>query len=88
VPRAGEAAGCFQSVVFSERHGDGESPGSVMWRIRQEFDQMPGLCINRAQAEQLWQLERSATAIALEALVAIGYLRITRQGFVRADMFH
>lgn len=82
-----ETAVDANAVAVSERD-IGTALGGVIWRIRLEFDQMPGLCISRAQAEQLWQLERSATAIAFEALVAIGYLRVTRQGFVRADMFH
>ena len=86
-------AGNDESAVRTAATALGDAPregalsAAVMWRIRLEFDAMPGLCISRAQAEQLWQLERSATAMALEALVAIGYLRVTRHGFVRADMF-
>jgi len=51
--------------------------------IRSEYDEMPGLCLTRAQVQRLWLLEPAACDNVLQALVEAGYLRLTPDGYVR-----
>lgn len=51
--------------------------------IRSEYDEMPGLCLTRAQVQRLWLLEPAACDTVLSALVDAGYLRLTPSGYVR-----
>ena len=51
--------------------------------IRSEYDEMPGLCLTRAQVQRLWLLEPAACDTVLRALVDAGYLRLTPGGYVR-----
>jgi hypothetical protein len=51
--------------------------------IRAEYQEMPGLCLTRAQMQRLWLLESAACDTVLRTLVNAGYLRITPSGYVR-----
>lgn len=51
--------------------------------IRSEYQEMPGLCLTRAQVQRLWLLEPAACDNVLRALVDAGYLRLTAGGYVR-----
>ena len=51
--------------------------------IRSEYEEMPGLCLTRAQVQRLWLLEPTACDSVLRALVDAGYLRLTPGGYVR-----
>lgn len=51
--------------------------------IRAEYDEMPGLCLTRAQVQRLWLLEPDACDHVLRALLDAGYLRLTSGGYVR-----
>jgi hypothetical protein len=51
--------------------------------IRSEYDEMPGLCLTRAQVQRLWLLEPAACDNVLRAMVDAGYLRVTANGYVR-----
>jgi hypothetical protein len=51
--------------------------------IRSEYEEMPGLCLTRAQVQRLWLLEPAACDNVLRALVDAGYLRLTPGGYVR-----
>lgn len=51
--------------------------------IRSEYDEMPGLCLTRAQVQRLWLLEPIACDTVLSALVDAGFLRLTPGGYVR-----
>ena len=51
--------------------------------IRSEYEEMPGLCLTRAQVQRLWLLEPTACDNVLRALVDAGYLRLTPGGYVR-----
>ena len=51
--------------------------------IRSEYEEMPGLCLTRAQMQRLWLLEPTACDHVLRALVDVGYLRLTPGGYVR-----
>lgn len=51
--------------------------------IRSEYNEMPGLCLTRAQVQRLWLLEPNACDHVLRALVDAGFLRLTPGGYVR-----
>jgi len=51
--------------------------------IRSEYEEMPGLCLTRAQVQRLWLLDPAACDDVLRALVDAGYLRLTSGGYVR-----
>lgn len=51
--------------------------------IRSEYEEMPGLCLTRAQVQRLWLLEPAACDNVLRALVDARYLRLTNNGYVR-----
>lgn len=51
--------------------------------IRAEYNEMPGLCLTRAQAQRLWRLEADVCDNVLGAMVDAGFLRITSGGYVR-----
>jgi hypothetical protein len=51
--------------------------------IRSEYEEMPGLCLTRAQVQRLWLLDPGACDNVLRALVDAGYLRHTSRGYVR-----
>jgi hypothetical protein len=51
--------------------------------IRAEYDEMPGLCLTRAQAQRLWLLEPDVCDNVLRAMVDAGFLRLTAGGYVR-----
>jgi hypothetical protein len=52
----------------------------LLFRIRSEYDEMPGLCLTREQAQRLWGLEEDACEAVLSALVLAGYLKTTHGG--------
>jgi hypothetical protein len=51
--------------------------------IRAEYNEMPGLCLTRAQAQRLWRLEPELCDNILRAMVDAGFLRLTSSGYVR-----
>jgi hypothetical protein len=51
--------------------------------IRAEYDEMPGLCLTRGQAQRLWLLEPEVCDHVLGAMVDAGFLRLTAGGYVR-----
>jgi hypothetical protein len=58
----------------------------IVYRIREEFREMPGLRLTPAQATRLWGLEDKTCAAVIDRLVASAYLRWTPAGSVtRAD---
>ncbi len=57
---------------------------ALLHRVRAEYEEMPGLCLTRAQAMRLWGLDGVACEAILAALVDVGYLRMTSRGYVRA----
>ena len=54
----------------------------IVYRIREEFREMPGLRLTPAQATRLWGLERDTCAAVIDRLVASDYLRWTDTGSV------
>lgn len=51
--------------------------------IRAEYNEMPGLCLTRAQAQRLWRLEPDVCDNVLRTMVDAGLLRLTASGYVR-----
>jgi hypothetical protein len=54
----------------------------IVYRIQEEFREMPGLRLTPAQATRLWGLERDTCAAVIDRLVASDYLRWTDTGSV------
>jgi hypothetical protein len=57
-----------------------ENSSDLVWRIRGEYLEMPGLALTIEQAARLWSLERGACESALGALVELGFLQLDRDG--------
>ncbi len=58
----------------------------VLRRVQGEYTEMPGLRLTLAQAQRLWNLDRTACNSLLGALVDAKFLYRTRDGaFVRSD---
>jgi hypothetical protein len=57
--------------------------GDVVLRIRAEYQQIPGLCLTRAQAQSLLGLDEHVCDAVLNAFVDAGFLRLTAKGYVR-----
>ena len=58
----------------------------VLQRIQGEFTEMPGLRLTPAQAQRLWDLDRTVCDQLLDALVKAKFLSLTRDGsFVKTD---
>jgi hypothetical protein len=55
----------------------------LVGRIRAEYNEMPGLCLTRAQAQRLWVLEPDLCDNVLRVMVDAGFLRLTPGGYVR-----
>lgn len=51
--------------------------------IRAEYNEMPGLCLTRQQAQRLWLLDADVCDNILRAMVDAGFLRLTAGGYVR-----
>jgi hypothetical protein len=58
----------------------------MVYRVREEFREMPGLRLTPAQATRLWGVEHDMCRAVIDRLVAASYLRWTASGAVtRAD---
>jgi Fic family protein len=65
---------------------DAETTALMMWRIRGEFLEMPGLRLTSEQAARLWHVDAATCTAVLSRLVAERFLTRTRTGaYVRAD---
>ena len=63
-----------------------QASDSILWRIRAEYGEMPGLKLTAAQARRLWGLDRESCDRSLGCLVTSGFLARTRDGsFVRRE---
>jgi hypothetical protein len=54
----------------------------IVYRVREEFREMPGLRLTPAQATRLWGLEQDACREVIDRLVAASFLRWTASGAV------
>ena len=58
----------------------------IVYRVREEFREMPGLRLTPAQATRLWGIEQDTCREVIDRLVGSAYLRWTAAGAVtRAD---
>lgn len=55
---------------------------AIVYRIREEFREMPGLHLTPAQAKRLWGLEHEICGKVIDTLVATAFLRWTAAGAV------
>ena len=53
---------------------------AALQRVRGEFREMPGLCLTRAQASRLWDLDAVVSQALLDALVDARFLQRTPNG--------
>jgi len=58
--------------------------GGLVALIRAEYDEIPGLSVTLAQAARLWNADPHECLLALEALSQEGFLRRSRETYVRA----
>jgi hypothetical protein len=59
----------------------------LLYRVRGEFLEMPGLRLTPAQAARLWAVDRRTSTRLLDRLAATGFLLRTREGaYVRASL--
>jgi hypothetical protein len=56
----------------------------VLTRIKNEFREMPGLCLTSVQAQRLWCLDESTCSLVLSTLVTEGFLRRSAIGYIKA----
>lgn len=56
----------------------------VITRVKNEFREMPGLCLTSPQAQRLWCLDESTCTRVLSTLVTEGYLRRSTIGYIKA----
>ena len=59
---------------------------NVIYRVREEFREMPGLRLTLPQATKLWGLERDTCRAVIDHLVAASFLRWTPSGCVTRDV--
>ena len=57
-----------------------EDLGTLVERVRGEFNEMPGLQLTEAQAARLWGVEPAACRGVVELLVGTEFLRRTPTG--------
>jgi hypothetical protein len=53
---------------------------AILWHVRAEFLEMPGLKLTLAQAQRLWGIDRTTCEAVIEALTASHFLARTRDG--------
>ena len=53
--------------------------------VRDEYRDMPGMCLTMAQAARLWNVEHAPCRDALAQLIAEGFLRQVGEVYVRAS---
>jgi hypothetical protein len=59
--------------------------GDLLDRIQGEYLELPGLSLTEAQAQRLWDLDRTTCGAMFEALVDVRFLRRSPDGsFVKS----
>lgn len=68
-------------------HPRGEGIMPLLYRVRSEFLEMPGLRLTPAQAARLWALDRQTSERILDGLTMAGFLFRNREGaYLRATV--
>ena len=58
----------------------GTSLRDLLNRVVGEYNEMPGMCVTRPQAQRLWGLDSTTCELVLMTLVERGILRRTSRG--------
>ena len=53
---------------------------AILWHVRAEFLEMPGLKLTLAQAQRLWGIDRATCEAVIKELTACRFLTTTRDG--------
>jgi hypothetical protein len=53
---------------------------AILWHVRAEFLEMPGLKLTIAQAQRLWGVDRAICEAVIRELIACHFLAKTRDG--------
>jgi len=56
---------------------------ALMWRVRGEFLEMPGLRLTESQAQRLWGLDATECRAVLAVLVTEGFLVVRNGAYKR-----
>ena len=73
-----------EAPLAEHLHSEGITP--LLYRIRSEFLEMPGLRLTPAQAARLWALDRHTSQTLLDGLTMTGFLLKNREGaYLRAS---
>jgi Fic family protein len=56
----------------------------LTWRVRSEYEEMPGLNLTMKQAQRLWGADRQTCESVFSALLESRFLKRTKGRFVRA----
>jgi hypothetical protein len=57
-----------------------ESQESLVRQIRNEFREMPGLCLTLTQVRRLWRMDDRTCRAVVERLLEEGFLQVTPTG--------
>jgi hypothetical protein len=52
----------------------------VVRRVKGEYNEMPGMCVTRTQAQRLWGLDSATCELVLTTLLERGVVRRTSRG--------
>ena len=52
----------------------------VLSRVKGEYNEMPGMCVTRMQAQRLWGLDSTTCELVLTTLIERGFVRRTSRG--------
>ena len=52
----------------------------VLSRVKGEYNEMPGMCVTRMQAQRLWGLDSTTCELVLTTLIERGVVRRTSRG--------
>lgn len=71
-------------ITFSTvRESAPRSDSRLLWRLRSEYCEMPGLSLTVAQASRLCQIDHAACQSVLEDLTRAGFLMRDEDRYVR-----
>lgn len=59
----------------------------VLAHVREEYEEMPGLCLTRNQAQRMWALDQGTCEDIFTTLVDAGFLMPSALGFVKAEQY-
>ena len=77
----------LREAPLAERAMHDDSITPLLYRVRSEFLELPGLRLTSAQASRLWALDHQTSERILDGLTKAGFLVKTSEGaYVRASV--